>query len=48
MKMFESIIWDASNTASSKDDYILCTLNILLSWITKFKYYSWKRFLACS
>lgn len=48
MKMFESIIWDASKTASSRDEYISCSLSILLSWITKFKYYSSKPFLAYS
>lgn len=46
--MFESIIWDASKTTSSKDEYILCSLSILLSWIIKFKYYSSKSFLARS
>lgn len=48
MKIFESIIWDTSKTTSSKDEYILCSLSILLPWITKFKYYSSKPFLACS
>lgn len=48
MKMFESIILDASKTTSSKDEYILRSLSILWSWITKFKYYSSKCLLACS
>ena len=48
MKVFKSIVWDARKTTSSKDEYILCSLSVLLSWITKFKYYISKPFSAYS